>query len=39
VPARTIYTDAAGRYEVRNLVPGSYFVSVSPSSYQGQYLP
>ena len=39
VVPRTVYTNAAGRYEARNLPPGMYFVSVTPSSYYGQFLP
>lgn len=36
--ALTVYTDARGRYEVRNLPPGAYVVRVSPNQYQGQFL-
>jgi Carboxypeptidase regulatory-like domain len=36
--SRTIYTDAQGRYELRNLPPGAYVVTARPSQYQGQYL-
>jgi hypothetical protein len=33
-----VYTDAQGRYELRNLPPGVYLVTARPSQYQGQYL-
>jgi hypothetical protein len=36
--SRTVYTDAQGRYELRNLPPGVYLVTARPSQYQGQYL-
>ena len=35
----TIYTDAQGRYEVRELLPGSYILSARPNQFQGQFLP
>jgi Carboxypeptidase regulatory-like domain len=35
----TIYTDAQGRYEVRELLPGSYLLSARPNQFQGQFLP
>lgn len=35
----TIYTDAQGRYEVRNLAAGPYFLRANPNRYQGQFLP
>jgi hypothetical protein len=34
-----IYTDARGRYEMRGLAPGSYWVWAEPNLYQGQFLP
>jgi hypothetical protein len=37
--SEAIYTDARGRYEMRGLAPGSYFVSADPNLYQGQFLP
>jgi hypothetical protein len=33
----TIYTDARGRYELRDLAPGSYFLRAQPNQYQGQF--
>ena len=36
--SRTVYTNAQGRYELRNLPPGAYSVSARPNQYQGQYL-
>lgn len=33
----TIYTDARGRYELRDLAAGSYSVSAAPNQYQGQF--
>jgi Carboxypeptidase regulatory-like domain len=36
---QTIYTDAQGRSEVRDLAPGSSIVSARPNRYQAQYLP
>ena len=35
----TIYTDAQGRYEVRELLAGSYLLSARPNQFQGQFLP
>jgi hypothetical protein len=37
--SQAIYSDALGRYEVRNLAPGSYWVRAEPNWYQGQFLP
>src|SRR6185436_12331281 len=34
----TIYTDAQGRYEARDLPAGSYSVRARPNQHQGQYL-
>ena len=33
----TIYTDARGRYELRDLAPGSYSLSAEPNQHQGQF--
>jgi hypothetical protein len=33
----TIYTDARGRYELRDLAPGSYSLHAAPNQYQGQF--
>jgi hypothetical protein len=38
VTARTLLTDAEGRYEARNLAPGAYSVRASPNTNQGQFL-
>ena len=37
-PFRTIYTDARGRYEARDLAPGAYTVGARPNNYQAQFL-
>lgn len=37
--SEAVYTDARGRYEMRNLAPGSYWVRAEPNVYQGQFLP
>jgi carboxypeptidase family protein len=37
--SEAVYTDARGRYEMRNLAPGSYLVRAEPNLYQGQFLP
>jgi hypothetical protein len=33
----TIYTDARGRYEFRDLAPGSYSLRAEPNQHQGQF--
>ena len=33
----TIYTDARGRYELRDLAPGSYSLRAEPNQHQGQF--
>jgi hypothetical protein len=33
----TIYTDARGRYELRDLAAGSYSLRAEPNQYQGQF--
>lgn len=33
----TIYTDARGRYELRDLAPGSYSLRAEPNRYQAQF--
>ena len=33
----TIYTDARGRYELRDLPPGSYSLRAEPNQYQRQF--
>lgn len=35
----SIYTDAQGRYEARDLPAGSYVIQARPNQYQAQYLP
>jgi len=34
----TIYTDARGRYEFRNLPAGEYMLAARPNQYQGQFV-
>ena len=35
---QTIYTDARGRYEFRNLPAGEYLLEATPNQYQGQFV-
>src|SRR5215218_9715703 len=35
----TVYTDARGRFEAKNLAAGEYVVRAAPNQYQGQFLP